>query len=96
MSINISTLVARDAIIDRLLDWQAQAKLAGRTDRADALLALSWYVYDRPLAAHTQVNQSWKGHCQLPRQSQFRPCSAAILRAFPDLADLSKGVESLV
>jgi hypothetical protein len=96
MGINISATVTRDAIIDRLLDWHAQAKLAGRIDRADALLALSWYVYDRPPAAHVQVDQGWNGHCELPRLSQFRPCSAAILRAFPGLAELSKGVESHV
>jgi phage tail protein X len=93
MSVNISAIPARDAIIDRLLDWHEQAKSAGRTDRADALLALAWYVYDGPLAAHTPVDKSWNGYGRMPGQSQFRPCSAAILQAFPGLADLSKGVE---
>jgi hypothetical protein len=95
MNVNISATVARDAIIDRLLNWHEQATFAGRSDRAHALLDLAWYAYDRPFATHTQVDRSGKGYRQLPRQSQFRPLSAAILQAFPGLGDLSGGMEAL-
>ena len=95
MNVNISATVARDAIIDRLLNWHEQATFAGRSDRANALLDLAWCAYDRPIATHTQVDRSGNGYRQLRKQSQFRPLSTAILQAFPGLGDLSRGMEAL-
>jgi hypothetical protein len=39
---------AAHEIVDRLLDWHDQAKLAGRECRANELLGLAWYAYDLP------------------------------------------------
>lgn len=36
------------AAAERLAEWSAAARLAGRTERADRLLLLAWEAYDRP------------------------------------------------
>ena len=46
--LNIKLSRPRDEVTDRLLVWHDQAKLAGRKCRAETLLALAWYSYDRP------------------------------------------------
>jgi hypothetical protein len=46
--LNIRSPRSAYAMTDRLLVWHDQAKLAGRETRAETLLALAWYSYDRP------------------------------------------------
>lgn len=81
MTNNFSSIRARDAVIDRLLEWHEQAKLARRLSRADELLALAWFAYDRPLALPPSP------HC---------PVSPSTSREFPALADLSIDAATLV
>ena len=78
---NFPSYEARDAVIDHLVNWAEQAKLAGRKARADDLINLAWFAYDQPVT----------------RQSApLRPISLAILQAFPGLADLSVRKSALV
>src|ERR1051325_7095476 len=73
MRSDFSSYAARDSVIDRLLDWAEEAKLAGRESRAGALLELAWFAFDQPVAS---------------RRAPPRPVSQTISRAFPGLADL--------
>ena len=50
---HLSVQKTERSIVDRLLDWHEQAKLAGRQARADELLLLAWAAYDdRPNTRH--------------------------------------------
>ena len=39
--------LSRDKLVNRLLDWAQEARLGGREERAEMLLALAWEAYDR-------------------------------------------------
>jgi hypothetical protein len=79
---NFSSFRARDAVIDRLLGWHDQAKLAGRASRAEALLALAWFAFERPQVI---------GPLAPPRF-----ISSSILRAFSALVEPSIDADALV
>jgi hypothetical protein len=94
VSINRSARQKRDALIDRILGWHDQAKLAGRKTRADFLLEFAWFAYDRPFAPLSKITQGSQRRREVAPPNGPRPFSPAVLRVFPALADLSKCAES--
>jgi hypothetical protein len=94
VSINRSACQKRDALIDRILAWHDQAKLAGRTTRADSLLELAWFAYDRPFAPLSKVTEGSQGRHEVAPPTGPRPFAPAVLRVFPEVADLSKRADS--
>jgi hypothetical protein len=71
-------------VVDRLLDWHDQAKLAGRKSRADALLLLAWAAYDRPpkisKAAAQPVEREINTNHELPDSSEVPELSQSAIQ----------------
>ena len=47
-----------EGVADRLVRWVEEARRAGRTHRADALLVLAWVAYDTPKKAERQAGEA--------------------------------------